>query len=221
MNLETRMRQSIRRRKASLILRSEVDSLGSRTQVTHVLDLLINKGELLRIARGVFAKATKDVANGSVRPRDELSVIVREAAQKLGLTIRNASRIESTGKQHVLVEVENPRVDRKLVVGESVVQLISHKKKCKTGSLRSVEIHSMGIAGYVHKLAHIHGVTYSENSMDKWAKEVTRLAGDEVRSDSVEDLLVALKRAGKISKRDVAQLTAGYLMERSKRVRSI
>lgn len=33
--------------------------------------------------------------------------------------------------------------------------------------------------------------------MDQWADAVTRLAGDEVVNDTVEDLLVALKRAGK------------------------
>lgn len=54
--------------------------------------------------------------------------------------------------------------------------------------------------------------------MDQWADAVTRLAGDEVVNDTVEDLLVALKRAGKITKQEVAILSVNYLREQKQSV---
>jgi len=50
--------------------------------------------------------------------------------------------------------------------------------------------------------------------MDQWAETVTRLAGDEVRSGPVQDMLIALKRAGKLSTGDMAALLVNYLRER-------
>jgi len=54
MNLEARMHQSITRRSSNIILRTELAHLGSETQVSHVIKILIDKGELVRISRGVF-----------------------------------------------------------------------------------------------------------------------------------------------------------------------
>ena len=57
--------------------------------------------------------------------------------------------------------------------------------------------------------------------MDQWADAVTRLAGDEVIQDTIEDLLVALKRAGKISQQDVGMLSINYFREQKQSVRSV
>jgi hypothetical protein len=47
---------------------------------------------------------------------------------------------------------------------------------------------------------------------------VTRPAGDEVRSGPLQDLLVALKRAGKLTKDDMAGLLVNHPRERKQGV---
>ena len=71
---------------------------------------------------------------------------------------------------------------------------------------------------HVRRLAGFHGVRYGPTAADQWAETVTRLAGDDVRSGPVQDLLVALKRAGKLTKADMATLLVNYLRERKQGV---
>lgn len=52
---------------------------------------------------------------------------------------------------------------------------------------------------FVRALARREGVVYKAIFADRWAEAVTRLGGDEVKSDATDDLLVALARVGKIS----------------------
>jgi hypothetical protein len=52
-------------------------------------------------------------------------------------------------------------------------------------------------------------------SVGQWAETVTRLAGDEVRSGPVQDLLAALERAGKLSAGDMATLLVICLREKA------
>ena len=70
------------------------------------------------------------------------------------------------------------------------------------------------IKEYVLALANRHNVSYIYSSIDQFADSVTSLAGDDVKHDRVEDLLVALKRAGKLSMQQVALLSVNYLRER-------
>lgn len=223
MKLETRMRQSIKRRTGTLILRSDVASLGSPTQVTHALDALMQKGELIRLTRGLYAKT--DLSNFEPRPQGSISTIIREAANKWGLIIHNDFSEEisnSNEKDEILVETENPRIERRMFVNGKVVHFRSYKKRA-TDSKKSTfkAIPTFGVAKYVSTLAKKHNITYSVNPMDKWAQTVTRLAGDVVKPDHVEDLIIALKRAGKISKKEVATLTVNYLRETKRSVRSV
>jgi len=62
-------------------------------------------------------------------------------------------------------------------------------------------------------LARAHGVGYRPSSRDAWAEQVTRLAGDEVRLDDTELLLIALQRGGHISRPVALGLQAQYLRE--------
>lgn len=61
-------------------------------------------------------------------------------------------------------------------------------------------------ARYVRDLAKSEGVGFNPSYADRWASSVTKLAGDEVRSDSTDDLLVALTRSGKITAKDMVAL---------------
>jgi hypothetical protein len=48
---------------------------------------------------------------------------------------------------------------------------------------------------------------------DAWAHQVTRLSGDDVEFDATELLLIALQRAGHISRTDAVLLHADYLTQ--------
>ncbi len=225
MKLEDRMRQSIKRRSGTVVFRSDVAALGSRTQVTHALAVLLHNGELIRLTPGIYAKAKREVAEGPVRPQGSLEVIISDAAKKLGLVLHGMSpECPSEGASDVplVVETETPRISRTLVIDGKTVQFRSYRRRRQEcGSRPSFMIPTKGVARFVQDLACRYKVVYTCNPMDQWAEAVTRLAGDEVRSDSTEDLLVALKRAGKLSQKDVARLAVNHLRELEQSVRSV
>ena len=61
-------------------------------------------------------------------------------------------------------------------------------------------------ARYVIALAKRLGISYTPTYSDQWASAITRLAGDEVSTDSTDDLLVALTRAGKLTPHEMTKL---------------
>lgn len=63
---------------------------------------------------------------------------------------------------------------------------------------------------YVKRLANRNGVVFSPTYADRWANAVTRLAGDDIESDSTDDLLVALTRENKLSPGDMAKLVMAH-----------
>jgi hypothetical protein len=90
---------------------------------------------------------------------------------------------------------------------------VAHKLKTQvTGSGDGTLVLDTG--DYVRNLADFHGIEYVPTATDQWADMVTRLAGDEVRTGPVQDLLLALMRAGKLTKNDMARLLVNYLRER-------
>lgn len=81
-------------------------------------------------------------------------------------------------------------------------------------------IPTTGVARLVYELARKHGVGYIPTPMDQWAQTVTRLGGDEIYPGPVQDMLVALKRAGKLSADEMAALLVNYLREQRHRALS-
>ena len=63
-------------------------------------------------------------------------------------------------------------------------------------------------------LADRHGVRYQRTPDDELAEVITRLSDDEVVTDDIENLVVALKRAGAISGAEMVDLLSRYLMEK-------
>jgi hypothetical protein len=68
-------------------------------------------------------------------------------------------------------------------------------------------------ASEIVTLAQQHGVTYAPTATDAWASEVTRLADDDVILDDIELLLIAMQRAGHLSRPDALRLQVNYLRE--------
>ena len=69
------------------------------------------------------------------------------------------------------------------------------------------------VAVRIRKLAQEHHVTYVHTSRDVLAHHITRLAGDDVQLDEVEQLLIALQRSGHLSRSEMVKLQAAYLRE--------
>jgi len=68
-------------------------------------------------------------------------------------------------------------------------------------------------ATLIREMAAKYHVTYAPTQSDLLANHITRLSSDTVRLDDVECLLVALQRAGHITREQLVQLQARYLRE--------
>lgn len=217
MKLADRMRQSIRRRAGHVVLRTELAPLGSASQVSEALKALQRDGELLRLGAGVYAKARRDASTHEVTPVVDVETLGRELALKL------KARVTQDVEGALVLDTGDRRVSRKLALGRRAVQYVNNRNRRAFATSTSrrwdtATFPTTHVADYVRWLAGFHGVRYSPTAADHWAETVTRLSGDEVRSGPVQDLLVALKRAGKLSKDDMARLLVNYLRERKQGV---
>jgi len=82
-------------------------------------------------------------------------------------------------------------------------------------------IPAFGLAEFVKGLADENNVSYVRTFADEWGDAVTKLADDEVNLDNTQQVLISLKRAGKISSDQMATILVKYLRERKARVRSV
>jgi len=230
MKLVDRMRLSIRRRAGHVVLRSELAGLGSTSQVSDALRALQRDGDLVRLGSGVYAKAHRDARTRKVQPAADFETLTCEAAAKLHMTPDSAASgqvgIGPTSRSNngnVVLDTGHRRVSRKLALGERRVSYINDRTRSKVAppSDRRLVIPATNVAEFVRDLASQHQVSYSPTASDQWAETVTRLAGDPVRTGPVQDLLVALKRAGKLSTADMTALLVNYLRERKHSVRSV
>lgn len=87
MKLEDRVVRSIARRKSVVILRSELLSLGSPTQLGRVLSELVRTGKRLRVGNGIYAKTRVNRFTGRLAPAATFEAIAPEAFRKLGMDI--------------------------------------------------------------------------------------------------------------------------------------
>jgi len=73
--------------------------------------------------------------------------------------------------------------------------------------------HESTTAVRIRKMAQEHHVAYARTSSDALAHHITRLAGDDVHFDEIEQLLIALQRSGHLSRVEMVRLQAAYLRE--------
>lgn len=66
----------------------------------------------------------------------------------------------------------------------------------------------------VRDLARRHRIIAGRTAIDDWADDVTRLAGDDVSLDEVEELIVGLRRSGAVDGAELTRLHSRYLDER-------
>ncbi|HEN8710901.1 TPA: hypothetical protein U8203_005325 [Pseudomonas putida] len=77
------------------------------------------------------------------------------------------------------------------------------------------QAHDISIRSQIQELAKQHGVTGSKDRFSDLASTVTRLSGDVVALDTIERMLVSLKKQGILTKQQILQLEASYLREQS------
>ncbi|WP_336797451.1 hypothetical protein [Erwinia aphidicola] len=77
--------------------------------------------------------------------------------------------------------------------------------------MRTSEI---SVANRVRRLAQSHNVTAEPDDISRMAMAITRLAGDEVQLDNIQQLLVNLKRKGVLSKSEALNIQGEYLQEK-------
>ena len=66
----------------------------------------------------------------------------------------------------------------------------------------------------VRDLAQRYRISPVRSPIDNWADDVTRLSGDEVSLDEVEELIVGLRRSGAVDGTELTRLHSRYLDER-------
>jgi hypothetical protein len=67
-----------------------------------------------------------------------------------------------------------------------------------------------GVAAIVERFAHVHNVTATRSALNDWTEAVSRSAGDDIRLDHVELLLVELTKRNLISGCQAAKLLTLY-----------
>jgi len=77
------------------------------------------------------------------------------------------------------------------------------------------EARDASIKSQVLELARQHGVSGDKDRFSDLATTITRLSGDTVTLDTVERMLVTLKKKGILTKQQILQLEASYLREQS------
>lgn len=87
MKLEARVMRSIAQRDGVVVLRSELNRLGSRSQLTRVLANLVRRQLLVRVSLGVYAKTKVNRFTGKRAPAAAFETIAAETLRKLGIEV--------------------------------------------------------------------------------------------------------------------------------------
>jgi hypothetical protein len=83
--LEKRMGQRIKRMKRAVLMREDFVDLGGYDQVGRVLRHLAEKGEIIKIGYGLYAKAERSPITGAVIPIRNLPALAKEALSRLNV----------------------------------------------------------------------------------------------------------------------------------------
>jgi hypothetical protein len=124
MKLQERMLRSIKQRAGNVIIRAELARLGSASQVTESLKALQDKGVIVRIGTGVYAKTRESSVTGAIIPAGSLESLASETLKKLGVVISagSAAVAYNSGKTTQLpgafvANTGRRRISRKIAVG--------------------------------------------------------------------------------------------------------
>lgn len=124
MKLEERLLRSIKQRDSDVVLRSELVKMSSASQLSEALKSLQDKGVLVRIGTGVYARTRRSSVTGATIPAGSLETLATEALRKMGVAVMagKAAMEYNAGKTTQLpgsfvANTGRRRITRKIAVG--------------------------------------------------------------------------------------------------------
>ena len=126
--IKDRMIRSIALRKGEVLLRADFDRMGSASQVSRALKMVVSDGKLVRLGYGTYAKPQPRPLSGKPIPRQPLEALAWEAMERLGVKINLGKALNdyATGSTNqipmsVTFNTGDRRISRKLVLGNRSV----------------------------------------------------------------------------------------------------
>lgn len=151
----------------------------------------------------------------SLRPRRN-GVLLRSDVNDFGSPSQVSTALKALLEKGLITRLDRgvyAKPDKTQQIGRKALleQATAKMENQRTQDLKQARRHRSDPAAiYVRQLAKREGIVFAPTFVDLWAKAVTKLAGDEVKSDKTDDLLVALTRAGKLSPRDMTRLVIAH-----------
>ena len=98
--LEGKITYRIKRSSATVFMRQDFKDIGGYDQVGRILRQLVQKGLLINIGYGVYARIKRSSITGNMIPEKPLSDLAEEALNKLGVktVLTEAERLYNEGK---------------------------------------------------------------------------------------------------------------------------
>ena len=98
--LEGKITYRVKRSAESVFVRKDFADLGSYHQVGRILRQLVNKGLLIRIGYGLYARAKQSVLSGKIVPVTPLPDLAEMALEKLGVKVMptKAQKLYNSGR---------------------------------------------------------------------------------------------------------------------------
>jgi hypothetical protein len=151
----------------------------------------------------------------SLRPRKD-GVLLRAEIRHVGSASQVSVALNSLASEGLIAKLERgifakPSALEQMGKAALMNEALSRIARQRASAAKQVRRHrSDPTAIYVRRLARREGIAFAPTFADQWAQAVTKLAGDDIKSDKTDDLLVALTRAGKLSPRDMTKLVIAH-----------
>lgn len=224
METKDKILQKFNKAKKNILLRCEFNELGNRTQVSDALRYLVDCGYMDRVGKGIYER--KKPANTNAT-NEYLVMLVSSVFKELGEPVNKVEIERRNNVRVVVVYTENIRISRKLMFhGLSVYykhdKLQNKLPQCDEWKIPTSvdDLPKTDVRSYIERFAEHYNIIHQRTGLDEFAEAVTRMAGDEIKLDPTEKLLVALKKKEIINAKQLSRLLSNYLKEASN-VRSV
>ncbi len=136
MIIEERLKRSLSKRRDDVFVRSEFANLGSEAQVNRALRNLLNRGLLVKLGVGVYAKAMKSVLTGKPIPVKPIGVLAPVVFAKLGVAVYPSKATQEYNQglttqipAGTVVNTGDRRIARKIGFGKRRVSYENNKQR--------------------------------------------------------------------------------------------
>ncbi|WP_244158406.1 DUF6088 family protein [Caballeronia fortuita] len=130
--------RSIAQRGGVVVLRSELNRLGSRSQLTRVLASLVRRKLLVRVSLGVYAKTKVNRFTGQRTPAASFETIAAETLRKLGIEVTHgklAAEYNSGQSTQIpmlpVVNTGRRRISRNITIGSKKLLYERDSEECR------------------------------------------------------------------------------------------